>query len=118
MKAIAIAMAILFFNLMMAGVTHANLFETTTYYESPPINAYNDTLPDNISAVSQTQQYSQTLSVLGVLFNTLSWNWIYSYIPYELHEGMAWFVNALNLISVFFIAISFIELWIYKGNVA
>lgn len=110
MKAAAVGFILLVFSVMMAGITHSDLFTTTTYYEDPYADAYG-ALPANVSSISEDQQYTQTMDIVGILFSTLAWGWIYEFVPYELHAPLSWFVSALTAISWFLISIGFVELF-------
>jgi hypothetical protein len=111
MKAAVIGFCLLVFSAMMAGVTHSDLFVTSTYYEGTYADAYGNLLPANVSSISETQQYSQSMNIVSVIFSTLSWGWIYEFVPTELHAAITWFVVALAAFSYFFIAVAFVELY-------
>lgn len=112
MKALEIALIILVFNVMLSGLAHVDLFDNSgVYYESSYYTAYNDSLPANVSAIDETQQYTINMDIIGVIFGTLSWNWIYQFVPLEMHNAISWFVNGLNIISALIISIAFIEMF-------
>jgi len=116
MKVIAIALVVLIFNIALSGVAHTGLFETAgVHYESDILNTYNNSLPSNVSTIEETEQYGASMNIVGVIFDTLTWNWVYQFIPAELHEGFVWLVTGLNIISLFLIGVGFIELFTKRG---
>ena len=116
MKAVAIALVILIFNIMISSVTHSDLFGNTgMYYESSYYDAYSGQLTQNVSATEESQQYAISMNNIGVIFGSLSWNWIYQFLPLELHSPMSWFINGLNILSGLIISIAFIELFMKRS---
>lgn len=115
MKGIIVGLVILIFNIFIAGVVGSGIFATTIAYENPIIDQY-DILPNNVSASDEGEQLRVSSNVVNVIFSTLSWNWIYQFIPTELHSDFSWFVNGLNIVSGAIMAIGLIELF-WRRNI-
>lgn len=111
MKALAIALLMLIFNAMMAGVSQADIFTGSTYYDNTILESINESNQGDIRADDEQQLQIVSGNILSVFFGALSWNWVYNYIPLELRGAMAWIVNALNLITGAFVSIAVLELF-------
>lgn len=116
MKIIEIAFVLLVFNVCMALVTHSGLTSYPYYYESEYIDVYGDdgSLPDNISTVSEGQQYSTTMSVFNTILSTVTFDWLYYLIPDELDASAAPFIIGLDAIMVFLVVVALIELFVKR----
>lgn len=112
MKALIFAAAFLIFNISMSVVVHSGVLTGTTFYESEYINQYNDMDFDNLS---KTQIDAQSMDIFTLAIHTVTFNWIYDYIPKDLHSHFEIFVIGLNALGMFLIAVAAIELFT-KGS--
>ena len=118
MRAIEISFIILVFMSCMSLVVNANLFdESGAYYESEILRQYNTdspesmSLPENISTVSETQQYSSTMNIVDVIFSSLSFGWIKQMVPYDFRDDIMPLIAVLDIISAFIMGVAIIELF-------
>ena len=110
MKVLVVAMVILTWNVMMGSVIHLNIFtDANIHYESGYYTLYNNSLPNNLSSADSTQYYSQSMNILGKAFSSLTWDWMLDLVPTELQSYLSWFTASLNGITLFLVAIGFIE---------
>jgi len=113
MKAIAIALVILVFNIAMSGISASGLFENANiYYESEILEEYNQSMPSNVSAEQEIELQRSAGAIVDSFFSTLSWGWILQYIPSEYHDDLGWFIAGMNLISIFFMGLGIVELFL------
>ena len=120
MRSIQMLFVVLIFSTFMSILTHSGLMYSQ-YYESGIVNAYNTTgnLPDNITTISETQQYAATMNIFGIITSTVTFNWLDPYIPYELKNGLNPFVSGFTLIATFLISITIIEMFLkYRGIIS
>lgn len=116
MKSVAFAVVILIFNIMMSGVVGSGIFQTDIHYESEMINRYKD-LPQNINeSTNDVQQAVASFSILNVIFDTLSWNWIMQFLPSDLRESASWLTTGLNLLSAMIISVGIVEVF-WRRNI-
>ena len=118
MKIVEIAFALLVFNICMAVVTHSGLTSYPYYYESEYVDVYgpDGSLPENISTVSEEQQYSTTMSVFNTIISTVTFDWMYYLIPDELDEPAVPFILGLNAIMLFMLAVAIVELFVKRAE--
>jgi len=120
MKVVGIAFALLIFNVCLSVAAHSSLTTGTLYYESNYINTFNvddpdNSLPGNISTVSETQQYSMTMNIFDLVINVVDFGWLYYLIPDELDDDFAYMITGLQAIVGFLYAVAIIELFVkYK----
>lgn len=120
MKVVVIAFALLVFNVCLSIATHADLTAYPIYYESEFINEFQPGtggLPDNISTVSETQQYSTTMSVFDLIINVVDFGWVYHLIPDELDADFAIYIIGIQAIVGFLYAVAIIELFVKRTEI-
>lgn len=104
MNLLHVFLVFLIFNIVAGIFTHANIFgiEPDIHYEP----TYQDIIdnPDisNISTypTAEVEQHIKTFNILSVLYESITFNWIYAYIPWEFRNNMViiLFINGLNAI--------------------
>ena len=117
MKLVEIAFVILVFNIMMSVVSNSGLFEAHVPYDEAFIGKYQQGIQGNVSTTSETQQFAMTMRIVSVIFSTITFNWVYSYIPESLHSSISGFVTGLNVIGLFILAVAMIELFMKRPEV-
>ncbi len=118
MKIIEVSFIMLIFSICMSVVTHSGLTSYPYYYESEYVDVYgpDGSLPDNISTVSESQQYSTTMSVFNTIISSVTFDWLYYLIPDELDESAVPFVVGLNAIMLFLLAVAIVELFVKRAE--
>jgi len=117
MKAIAIVFVILVINVSMSFVVHASKeIGVQGSYDNTIIESMeNERKTTNIPLLSELEQLQATLSRLESLMGSLTFNWLWTYIPdgsegiYKDAAGVV--VTGLNSILGFFAIVAIIELW-------
>jgi len=110
-RAVQLALLLICIQVGLGIVASAGLF-TGVFYENKLIGV---SLPRNISAASETEQISASISMMNVIWNTLTWGWIKDFAQpwYSLDQGVKTFVDSLilflNSITSIIIAAAFIE---------
>lgn len=120
MKIVSIAFALLVFNVCLSIATHSMLTEYPIYYESEYINEFTPgtgSLPDNISTISEAQQYSSTMSIFDLILNVVDFGWLYYMIPDELDEHFAIYIVGIQAIVGFLYAVAIIELFVKRTEI-
>ena len=120
MKIVAIAFALLVFNVCLSIATHSQLTPYPNYYESQYINEFapgTGSLPQNISTVSESQQYSSTMSIFDVILNVVDFGWLYYMIPDELDDDFAIYIVGIQAIVGFLYAVAIIELFVKRTEI-
>lgn len=119
MKVVEAAFVLLVFNMCMGVTIHASLSTVTpTYYESEIINEFGPggSLPDNISTISEEQQYTTAMNVFNVIASVLTFDWLYYIIPDELDAQFSVLILGLDAIMAFLLGIGLIELFIKRED--
>lgn len=117
MKIIEAAFALLVFNMCLSAAVHANFATVTpTFYESEYINTFadNGSLPDNISTISEEQQYTTSMNVLDVIFAVVTFDWIYYLVPDELDVHFVPLVLGLDAVMAFLVGLAIIEMFVKR----
>lgn len=120
MKIVSIAFAILVFNVCLSIATHSMLTDHPIYYESSYINEFtpgSGSLPDNISTVSEAQQYSSTMNIFDLILNVVDFGWLYYMIPDELDEYFVIYIVGIQAIVGFLYAVAIIELFVKRTEI-
>lgn len=116
MKIVEIAFALLVFNIAMSMVSHSGIVDNTAYYESNIVNEFGEDggLPDNITTVSESQQYTTSMNIFNVIISVVSFDWIYYLIPDELDIYFVPFVLGLDSVMAFLMGLAIIEIFIRR----
>jgi len=104
MNLLKVYLVFLIFNIVAGIFTHANIFGTPSDIAYEP--AYSDiaTNPQitNISTypTQESEQYVKTWDAFGVLYDSLTINWIKMYVPYQFQENAVinLFINGINAV--------------------
>ena len=114
MNLLQVFIIFLLFNTVASTITHANIFgvNPTTQYEGEYVNIINDPEVSNISTYpsAEEEQYVKTWDVLSILYNTLTFNWIYNYVPFDYQENNI-IVNLVNGINALLLIIGIATFW-------
>lgn len=111
MRAIELAFTILVFMCCLSIVTNSGLFPYgRIYYESEYMERYTN-LPENISTVSETQQYSTTMNIVDIIFGSLSFGWILAMVPQDFRDEVLPIVAILDVFASFIMAVALIEIF-------
>ena len=101
-------------NIVAGMFTHANIFGITPYiqYEEGYVNIINDPDVSNISTYpsAEAEQYVKTWDVLSILYSTLTFNWIYNYVPADYRENTV-IVSLVNGINALLLIIGIATFW-------
>ena len=116
MKAIVISIVIVCFNLMMAGLAHSGIMDSSPSYDNQISEQISSRMPVNASGVNEQQQLIVSSDIVDIFFSTFTFSWIMSYIPQELQPSLGWFITALNVIQAVFVGIALIELF-WRRNI-
>lgn len=117
MKVVEAAFALLIFNVSLGLVVHAELATVTpTYYEGEVVNTFGDngTLPDNISTISEEQQYTTSMNIFNVITSVITFDWLYYLIPDELDPYFVPLVLGLDAIMAFLVGLALIEMFVKR----
>lgn len=122
MKVAEIALVFLIFNIVMGLITYSGLSSGSIYYEKGYIDRYSPSgneFPQNLSATSEDVQYSQTMDMIGVMFGSLTFNWLFEYVPQVMKPEpiVTGFITGLNAILIFLYSCAIIELFIRQTKV-
>ena len=120
MKIMEIAFAMLVFNVCFGLVAESQVTNYPMYYESEYVNTYgtgNPNFPQNISTISETQQYSITMNIFDLVISTVTFAWIYHIIPPALIPYFTFFVVGLTAIMWFLVSVALIELFVKQYNI-
>lgn len=117
MKLIEMAFMILVFNIIMSVVSNSGLFSVGVPYDEAFISKYQQGIQGNISTTSETQQFVMTMRIVGVIFSTITFNWLYAYIPGNMQTAFSPFITGLNVIGLFILAVAIIELFMKRPEV-
>lgn len=122
MKIVEIALIFLIFNFVMGIMTYSSLSEGSIYYESSYTERFTPQggeFPHNISAGSESDQYSQTMWMVNAIFGTLTFNWALEYVPAGISDSsiISYIFLGLNSILGFLYAAAIIELFMKQQRV-
>ncbi len=104
MNLLQVFMVFLIFNIVAGMITYANIFgiEPDVHYETSYTDITNNPSVTNISTYpsAESEQYVKTWNVFSILYNSLTFNWIYSYVPWEFRDNtiVVLFINGINAI--------------------
>lgn len=104
MNLLQVFMIFLIFNIVAGMFTHANIFGVAPdiKYETGYQDIVNNPEITNISTypTAEAEQYVKTWNVFSILYDSLTFNWIYSYIPWEFRNStlISIFINGINAI--------------------
>ena len=102
MNLLQVFIIFLLFNVVAGMFTHANIFGISPdiQYEGEYQNIATNPDISNISTdpYAEAEQYVKTWGVLSVLYDTLTFNWIYSYVPWDYRDNtiIIMLVNGIN----------------------
>ena len=118
MKAIEVSFALLVFNVCMSLVVHAGLTEYPPYYESEYITAFSEEgeLPEDISTISESQQYSTSMNIFNVIASVIAFDWLYMLIPDALDVYAMPFIIGLDAVMAFFVGLALIEIFVRRAD--
>lgn len=116
MKTVEVAFAMLVFNVCMGLVTHAALTEYPMYYESEVINQINSSMPDDVSTISESEQYTTSMNIFTVFTSVVTFDWLYMYAPEGYDEYLAPFVIGLDCIMLFFSGLALLEFFVRRAD--
>jgi len=111
MRAVQIALFVVCIQVGMGLITASGLFGDR-FYESEITNLE---IPENASALSETEQAQASINVMNVVFDTLTWGWLtYYFEPFYSSDSTVqnfidYLILFLNSVSAFVIGIAFIE---------
>ncbi len=120
MKIVEAAFIMLVFNICMGIVTHSLITPYPLYYESEYTNLFDPetgSLPQNISTVSESQQYSTTMDVVDIILSVTDFGWVYEYIPEELDSEASIYIGGLQAIIGFFYAVAIVEFFVKQYDI-
>jgi len=104
MNLLKVYLVFLIFNIVVGIFTHANIFGTPSdiAYETSYSDIATNPQITNISTypTQESEQYVKTWDVFGVLYNSLTINWVKMYIPYQFQENTVvnLFINGINAV--------------------
>lgn len=121
MKIAVIAMTLILINIVASVVATADIFGSSqvSFYETQFTDRYTDLSRTNISAFSETQQFTESMNIFDVLIGSLSFNWIVQYVlTAALKEAVTnTVILGLNAFLAFLVSIALIELWMKRANI-
>lgn len=119
MKIVGLAFALLLFNFCMSAAVHAQMTDYPIYYESEYLNEFDPeggSLPENISTVSEAEQYPTTMNIVDLILGVTDFGWLYSLVPDDLDDAAAPYIMGLQGIVGFLYAVAIIELFVKRSN--
>lgn len=108
MKALWLALSILIFNISMAAVANSGLFTASPYYEDTVIEHYQGL--ENYTNMSKTDLEPQSIDILGVLLQAVTFEWANQYTALIGIRDEAYpFILGLDAVAVFLYTVALIE---------
>ena len=104
MNLLQVFMVFLIFNIVAGMITHADIFgiRPDIHYETGYQDIINNPEITNISTYPsvESEQYVKTWNVFSILYDSLTFNWVYSYVPWEFRDNtiVSLFINGINAI--------------------
>lgn len=117
MKIVEIAFVILVFNFCIGAASHAGITQHPVYYESSVIDKFQPVTYPNISTSSETEQYTITMDMVGLIFSVTDFGWLYLLVPQWLHNDAFYYISTLQAIVFFFYVVAFIELFTKREGI-